>query len=118
MVYSLVDIGQLLFTARRGNIFRVIQDRIKTTMGNNKKITCRKCFRVMRKDNLKRHMERHENENYQNEMICSSSIATSRTSLQEVETESNFSSISTNTSTPINEEFVIKSMVIDSDKYM
>merc|ERR1711947_12734 len=34
------------------------------------------------------------------------------------ETESDFSSISTNTSTPINEEFVIKSMVIDSDKYM
>merc|ERR1712215_242765 len=39
-------------------------------------------------------------------------------SLQEVETESNFSSISTTKSTPIIEEFVSKSMVMDSDKYM
>merc|ERR1711984_28277 len=46
----------------------------------------------------------------------SSSIATSRTSLQE-ETESDFSSVSTTKSTSINEEFVIKSMVIDSDEY-
>ena len=72
----------------------------------------------MRTDNIKRHMLQHEKEKYEKESFCSSSIATSRTSLQEEETESDFSSISTNTSTPINEEFVIKSMVIDSDKYM
>ena len=72
----------------------------------------------MRSDYMKIHMLQHEKEKYEKESFCSSSIATSRTSLQEEETESDFSSISTNTSTPINEEFVIKSMVIDSDKYM
>ena len=72
----------------------------------------------MRTDHIKRHMLQHEKEKFEKESFCSSSIATSRTSLQEEETESNFSSISTNTSTPINEEFVIKSMLMDSDKYM
>ena len=71
----------------------------------------------MRTDNIKRHMLQHEKEKYEMESFCSTSIATSRTSLQE-DTESDFSSISTTKSTPINEEFVIKSMVIDSDKYM
>merc|ERR1712030_34725 len=86
-------------------------------MGRNKKVTCGKCLRIMRSDNLKIHMLQHEKEKFEKESFCSSSIATSRTSLQE-DTESNFSSISTTKSTPINEEFVIKSMVIDSDKYM
>merc|ERR1711910_53960 len=62
-------------------------------------------------------MLQHEKEKFEKESFYSSSIATS---LQEdtEDTESNFSSISTTKSTPINEEFVIKSMVIDSDKYM
>ena len=74
----------------------------------------------MRSDNLNTHMKQHEKEKYEKESLCSTSIATSRTYLQEdtEDTESNFSSISTTKSTPINEEFVIKSMVIDSDKYM
>ena len=72
----------------------------------------------MRSDNLNTHMKQHEKEKFEMESLCSTSIATSRTSLQEDETESNFSSISTTKSTPINEEFVIKSMVMDSDKYM
>ena len=59
-------------------------------MGNNKKITCRKCFRVMRKDNLKRHMEQHEKEKFEMESLCSTSITTSRISLQE-DAESDFS---------------------------
>ena len=86
-------------------------------MGRHKKVPCGKCMRIMRTDHIKRHMKQHENEDYKNESICGSSIATSRTSLQE-ETESDFSSISTTKSTPINEELVIKSMVMDSDKYM
>ena len=86
-------------------------------MGRNKKVTCGKCLRIMRSDNLNTHMKQHEKEKFEMESLCSTSIATSRTSLQE-DTESNFSSISTTKSTPINEEFVIKSMVIDSDKYM
>ena len=86
-------------------------------MGRHKKVTCGKCLRIMRTDHIKRHMLQHEKEKFEMESFCSSSIATSRTSLQEEESESDFSSISTNTSTPINEEFVIKSMVIDSDEY-
>merc|ERR1712215_193156 len=43
--------------------------------------------------------------------------ATSRTSLQE-ETESDFSSISTNITTPVNEEFVMKRLQMNNDKYM
>ena len=71
----------------------------------------------MRTDNIKRHMLQHEKEKYEMESFCSSSIATSRTSLQEEETESNFSSISTTKSTTINEEFVIKSMEMNADEY-
>ena len=82
-------------------------------MGRNKKVTCGKCFRVMRSDHLNRHLEQHEKDNYKNEMFCSTSITSSKQSLRE-ETESEFSSVSTTKSTPINEEFVIKSMVIDS----
>ena len=59
-------------------------------MGRNKTITCRKCFRVMRSDTSQRHMKQHEKEDYQNEMFCSTSITTSKLSLQE-ETESEFS---------------------------
>ena len=61
-------------------------------------------------------MLQHEKEKYEKESLCSSSIATSRASLQE-ETESNFSSVSTNTSTPINEDFVIKRLKMNNDEY-
>ena len=53
-------------------------------MGQNKTISCRKCFRVMQKDHIKRHMEQHEKENYQNETFCSTSITSSTTSLDKV----------------------------------
>ena len=84
-------------------------------MGRNKKVTCGTCLRVMRRDNLKTHMKQHEKEKFGNESLCGSSIGTSRTSLQE--SESDFSSISTYTSTPINEEFAIKSMLMTADEY-
>ena len=61
-------------------------------------------------------MKQHEKENYEKESSCSSSIATSRTPLQE-ETESDFSSVSSNTSTTINEEFVIKRLKMNTDEY-
>merc|ERR1712082_37619 len=61
-------------------------------------------------------MLQHEKEKFEKESFCSSSIATSRTSLQE-ETVSGFSSVSTTKSTPINEEFVIKSMEMNADEY-
>ena len=71
----------------------------------------------MRNDNIKRHMLQHEKEKFEMESFCSSSIATSRTSLQEEETESDFSSISTNTSTPINEEFTMKRLKMNNYEY-
>ena len=70
----------------------------------------------MRRDNLKRHMLQHEREKIEKESFCSSSIATSGASLQE-ENESDFSSISTYTSTPINEELVFKTMMMNADEY-
>ena len=84
-------------------------------MGKGKKVTCGTCLRIMRSDHLKRHMKQHDKEKFENESFCGSSIGTSRTSLQE--SESDFSSISTYTSTPINEEFAIKSMMMTADEY-
>ena len=75
-------------------------------MGGQKKFLCKKCLCNMRSDKLKTHMKQHEKENYQKESICGSNFNSSTTSLQE-ETVSDFSSISTNTSTPINEKFII-----------
>ena len=85
-------------------------------MGKHKKLTCGKCLRIMRSDYLKTHMLQHEKEKFEKESLCGSSIATSRTSLQE-ENESDFSSISTYTSTPVNEELVFKTMVMNADEY-
>lgn len=82
-------------------------------MGQNKKVNCGKCLPIMRRDNLKTHMKQHEKEKFEKE---SSSIATSRTSLQE-ETYIDFSSVSTNTSIPINEEFVKKRLKMNNDEY-
>ena len=84
-------------------------------MGRHKKVTCGTCLRIMRSDHLKTHMKQHDKEKFENESFCGSSIGTSRTSLQE--SESDFSSISTYTSTPINEEFAIKSMLMTADEY-
>ena len=61
-------------------------------------------------------MLQYQKEKFEKESLCGSSIVTSRTSLQE-ENESDFSSISTNTSTPINEELVIKRLKMNNDEY-
>ena len=61
-------------------------------------------------------MKHHEKEKFEKGSLFGSSIATSRTSLQE-ENESDFSSVSTNTSTPINEELVIKTLKKNNDEY-
>ena len=84
-------------------------------MGKGKKVTCGTCLRIMRSDHLKRHMKQHDKEKFENESFCGSSIGTSRTSLQE--SESDFSTISTKISTPINEEFAIKTMMMNADEY-
>ena len=60
-------------------------------MGRNKRISCQKCFQVMRSDNLKTHMKQHEDGKFQNESFCASSLSTSKTSL---DNESIISSVS------------------------
>ena len=57
------------------------------TMEKHKKVNCGKCLRVMRSDYLKIHMIQHEKEKFEKESFCSSSIRSSRTSLQESESD-------------------------------
>ena len=61
-------------------------------MGRNKRVTCQKCFRVMRSDNLKTHMKQHEDGKFENESFCASSLSISKISL---DNESMISSVST-----------------------
>ena len=87
-------------------------------MGRNKKVTCGKCLRIMRRDILQRHMLQHEKEKFEQESFCGSKTGSSGASLQEDwKMESDFSSISTYTSTPINEEFLIKTLKMNNDEY-
>ena len=50
-------------------------------MGRHKRISCLKCFKVMRSDNLKTHMKQHEDGKFENESSCALSLRTSKTSL-------------------------------------
>ena len=61
-------------------------------------------------------MLQHEKEKFEKESLCGSSIATSRTSLQD-ENENDFSSISTYISTPINKEFAMKRLKMNANEY-
>merc|ERR1711895_403360 len=70
----------------------------------------------MRRDHLKRHMLQHKKVKFEKEFYCGSSTGSSQTSIQE-ETESDFSSISTYTSTPINEEFTMKRLKMNNYEY-
>ena len=53
-------------------------------MGRNKRVSCLKCFKVMRSDHLKTHMEQHEDGKFENESSCALSLRTSKTSLDNV----------------------------------
>ena len=89
-------------------------------MGKHKKVTCRICLRIMRSDNLKTHMKQHEKDKFEKESLCSSSIHSSTTSLQE-DTEREFNDDTTNKTyevSSINEELVIKRLKKNNDKYM
>ena len=50
-------------------------------MGRHKRISCLKCFKVMRSDHLKTHMKQHEDGKFENESSCALSLRTSKTSL-------------------------------------
>jgi hypothetical protein len=84
-------------------------------MGKHKQVVCEKCCRVMRSDNLERHMKQHENGKFEAESLSGSSFSASTTSL-----ESNFSSVSTTRSCKpilINEEALLKTMDMDAKEY-
>ena len=81
-------------------------------MARNKKVVCAKCCRVMRRDNLERHMQQHENGKFEEESFHGSAFSASTTSL-----ESSFSAVSTTRSVSINEEVVLKTMNIHAEEY-
>ena len=71
-----------------------------------------KCCRVMRRDNLKRHMQQHENGKFQEESFHGSPFSASTNSL-----ESSFSLVSNTRSVSINEEAVLKTMNMHAEEY-
>ena len=88
-------------------------------MGKNKKVTCGKCLRIMRSDNLKTHMKQHEKDKFEKESLCSSSIHSSRTSLKE-DTESKFSLDTTNKTyevSTLESEEMTKRLIKDDQEY-
>ena len=86
-------------------------------MGNHKKVSCRKCFRVMRSDNLKTHMKQHVKEMFEKESICSTSITSSIMSLNK---ETNISLDITSKMyevTPLEREEIIKRLINNDKEY-
>ena len=81
-------------------------------MARYKKVVCAKCCKVMRRDNLERHMQQHENGKFEEESFHGSAFSASTTSL-----ESSFSAVSTTRSVSINEEVVLKTMNIHAEEY-
>ena len=81
-------------------------------MGKHKKVVCEKCCRVMRSNNLERHMQQHEDGKFETDSFHGSAFSASTTSL-----ESNFSSVSTHKCISINEEAVYKTMDMHAEDY-
>ena len=81
-------------------------------MARNKKVGCVKCCRLMRRDNLKRHMKQHEDGKFETDSFHGSAFSASTTSL-----ESSFSSVSTHRSIKINEEAVLKTLDMHAEIY-
>ena len=70
-----------------------------TNMGRHKQVVCQKCCRVMRSDNLNRHMILHKK--LCEDSLYSKSIYSSRASL---DNESEFSSSETDWEAPVQKE--------------
>ena len=81
-------------------------------MGKCKKVVCEKCCRVMRSNNLERHMKQHENGKFEEDSFHGSAFSASTTSLG-----SSSSSVSTTRSVSINEEAVLKTMNMHAEEY-
>ena len=81
-------------------------------MGKHKKVVCEKCCRVMRSNNLERHMQQHEDGKFETDSFHGSAFSASTTSL-----ESSFSSVSTHKPMSINEEAVLKTLDMHAEIY-
>ena len=88
------------------------------TMGRHKKISCQKCFRVMRSDNLKTHMKQHEDGKFEKDSFCGSSLNTSTTSLDtDYKTDSELNTLDHYEVASIKEEEIIKILKKDAEEY-
>ena len=82
-------------------------------MGRNKRISCWKCFKVMRSDHLKTHMKQHEDGKFENESSCALSLRTSKTSL---DNESIISSVSASYEVSSTKEEELRRILIRDDE--
>ena len=82
-------------------------------MGRHKRISCLKCFKVMRSDNLKTHMKQHEDGKFENESSCALSLRTSKTSL---DNESIISSVSASYEVSSTKEEELRRILIRDDE--
>ena len=82
-------------------------------MGRHKRISCLKCFKVMRSDNLKTHMKQHEDGKFENEYSCALSLRTSKTSL---DNESIISSVSASYEVSSTKEEELRRILIRDDE--
>ena len=83
-------------------------------MGRNKKVVCEKCKRLMRQDNLSRHMRQHEEGTFEQSIVSSNNSLN-----KDYETGSEFSSISSYGAwkSSLNRENIIKTLEIDAAEY-
>ena len=82
-------------------------------MGRHKRISCLKCFKVMRSDHLKTHMKQHEDGKFENESSCALSHRTSQTSL---DNESIISYVSASTEVSSTKEEELRRILIRDDE--
>ena len=82
-------------------------------MGRHKRISCLKCFKVMRSDHLKTHMKQHEDGKFENEFSCALSLRTSKTSL---DNESIISSVSASYEVSSTKEEELRRILIRDDE--
>ena len=83
-------------------------------MGRQKKVVCEKCKRLMRQDNLNRHMKQHEEGKFEQSIVSSNNSLN-----KDYETGSEFSSISSYGAwkSSLNRENIIKTLEIDAAEY-
>ena len=91
-------------------------------MGRNKTVVCEKCMRVMRQDNIKRHIKMHENVKHEEPSKMYENIKyeePSNPTSHNTDQESNFISITSSETKKsfLNEEAIIKTLKMDDAEY-